>query len=59
MLARPRTKKTTKVLESDDVDLICSYSSMQGWRQTMEDAHCVKPKLQGQPGNVGFVAVFD
>ena len=59
MLNKPRTKKTTKVLESEESGLICAYSSMQGWRQTMEDAHCVKPKLEGQPGNVAFAAVFD
>lgn len=34
-------------------------ASMQGWRKTMEDAHCVSLKLPGERNNWSFAGVYD
>jgi len=33
-------------------------ASMQGWRFSMEDTHCISPALPNHP-NTGFFAVYD
>lgn len=61
VLLRPVKDKYSLSIEDDKVRV--GASSMQGWRSTMEDAHCVKLSLPNLPSGVDdkcvFAGVFD
>lgn len=61
VLVRPVRDKYSLRIEND---IVCvGASSTQGWRSTMEDAHCVKLSLPNLPSGVDgkcvFAGVFD
>ncbi|XP_050522093.1 probable protein phosphatase 2C 6 [Daktulosphaira vitifoliae] len=53
-LSKPKTDKESKDYENSS--LICGASSMQGWRESQEDAHCC---LLDFDKNISLFAVFD
>eukprot|EP00753_Platysulcus_tardus_P020563 PLAT8220.1.p1 GENE.PLAT8220.1~~PLAT8220.1.p1 ORF type:complete len:323 (-),score=138.37 PLAT8220.1:171-1139(-) len=55
-LDKPITEKETGV--ADGNGLVAAYSSMQGWRVTMEDSHSMVIGVPGEP-TLSFFAVFD
>ena len=61
ILPMPKTDKYSIMLEDDKV--VAGASSMQGWRSSMEDAHCISLSLPGLPGyrdwEGALSAVFD
>lgn len=57
LLATPITEKFNESGEGNN--LRYGLSSMQGWRVSMEDAHCAITKLPGHLKDWSFFAVFD
>ncbi len=57
LLDKPFTEKINKSGEGNN--LRYGLSSMQGWRVSMEDAHCAIPQLPGNLKEWSFFAVFD
>jgi serine/threonine protein phosphatase PrpC len=62
ILPTPKTDKYSVMLEDDK--MIVGASSMQGWRSSMEDAHCIALSLPRLPGGRlewegSLTAVFD
>lgn len=55
-LSEPVTEKETTTGSGNGVEW--AASSMQGWRQTMEDSHITLPELPGISG-IGMFGVFD
>lgn len=56
-LDKPQTQKETARLAGVN-GLRVGISAMQGWRVSMEDAHCVRLGIEGCP-DYNFLAVFD
>lgn len=57
LLDTPRTEKFNESGEGNN--LRYGLSSMQGWRISMEDAHCAITQLPGHLKDWSFFAVFD
>ncbi|KAF7232578.1 hypothetical protein EG68_08878 [Paragonimus skrjabini miyazakii] len=57
LLTIPKTKKYNETGHGNG--LRYGISSMQGWRMTMEDAHCAITQLPGNLKDWSFFAVFD
>uniref|UniRef100_A0A5K3FQ13 PPM-type phosphatase domain-containing protein n=1 Tax=Mesocestoides corti TaxID=53468 RepID=A0A5K3FQ13_MESCO len=57
LLDTPRTEKFNESGEGNN--LRYGLSSMQGWRVSMEDAHCAITQLPGNLKDWSFFAVFD
>ncbi|RLO08687.1 hypothetical protein DYB28_003456 [Aphanomyces astaci] len=57
-LKEPQTDKTSEAHVEASLGLTIGASSMQGWRESMEDAELVDTKLPGL-ANVALLAIFD
>ncbi|KDO22528.1 hypothetical protein SPRG_11710 [Saprolegnia parasitica CBS 223.65] len=57
-LTEPKTAKTTSSHDAPEVRLAIGSSSMQGWRDTMEDAELVQTKLPSKE-KMACLAIFD
>ncbi len=57
-LSEPITTKNSHQVNAPKLNLTIGYSSMQGWRDTMEDADLVRVELPGNVNGACF-AIFD